>query len=158
MLKSAVLGTDWRTVAVKIDMVGNLAGVESFETVDKLVIVARLDLLAKRTVAAAVWVTLVVARVVDTRNENIEAIVILVVGLEVVLIVKDGVTAFVTNDVVFSVINMADVLIIEESVAIVIVAFTVDRTVVLIPGDFVITVTPKSGIIVSVEVGVALVI
>ena len=156
------------TTVVKIDMVGDLAVVESFETVDKFVIVARLDLLATKTVAAAVWVAFVVARVVVTGNENIEAIVVLVVGLEVILIVEDGVTAFVTNDVVFSVVNMADVLIIEDCVAVVIVGFTVDRTVVLIPADVAVTVTPiievsretvlSSGAIISVEVGFASVI
>ena len=153
---------------VKIDMIGDLAVAESFETVDKFVIVARLDLLATKTVAAAVWVAFVVARVVVTGNENIEAIVVLVIGLEVILIVEDGVTAFVTNDVVFSVVNMADVLIIEDCVAVVIVGFTVDRTVVVIPGDVAVTVTPitevsrepvlSSGAIISVEVGFASVI
>lgn len=153
---------------VKIDMMGDLAVAESFETVDKFVIVARLDLLATKTVAAAVWVAFVVARVVVTGNENIEAIVVLVIGLEVILIVEDGVTAFVTNDVVFSVVNMADVLIIEDCVAVVIVGFTVDRTVVVIPGDVAVTVTPitevsrepvlSSGAIISVEVGFASVI
>ena len=153
---------------VKIDMMGDLAVAESFETVDKFVIVARLDLLATKTVAAAVWVAFVVARVVVTGNENIEAIVVLVVGLEVILIVEDGVTAFVTNDVIFSVVNMADVLIIEDCVAVAIVGFTVDRTVVLIPADVAVTVTPiievsretvlSSGAIISVEVGFASVI
>ena len=156
------------TTVVKIDMVGDLAVVESFETVDKFVIVARLDLLATKTVAAAVWVAFVVARVVVTGNENIEAIVVLVVGLEVILIVEDGVTAFVTNDVIFSVVNMADVLIIEDCVAVVIVGFTVDRNVVLIPEDVAVTATPitevfrepvlSSGAIISVEVGFASVI
>ena len=153
---------------VKIDMMGDLAVAESFETVDKFVNVARLDLLATKTVAAAVWVAFVVARVVVTVNENIEAIVVLVIGLEVISIVEDGVTAFVTNDVVFSVVNMADVLIIEDCVAVVIVGFTVDRTVVVIPGDVAVTVTPitevsrepvlSSGAIISVEVGFASVI
>lgn len=153
---------------VKIDMMGDLAVAESFETVDKFVNVARLDLLATKTVAAAVWVAFVVARVVVTVNENIEAIVVLVIGLEVISIVEDGVTAFVTNDVVFSVVNMADVLIIEDCVAVVIVGFTVDRTVVVIPGDVAVTVTPitevsrepvlSSGAIISVEVSFASVI
>ena len=153
---------------VKIDMMGDLAVAESFETVDKFVNVARLDLLATKTVAAAVWVAFVAARVVVTVNENIEAIVVLVIGLEVISIVEDGVTAFVTNDVVFSVVNMADVLIIEDCVAVVIVGFTVDRTVVVIPGDVAVTVAPitevsrepvlSSGAIISVEVGFASVI
>lgn len=126
MLKSAVLGIDWLTAAVKIDMVGNLAVIESFKTVEKVVIASRLDLLSNRTVAAVVWVALVVARVVVSGNENTEVIAFLVVETEVFIRVKDGVTAFVTNDVVFPAVNMADVLIIEESVAVVIVAFTAD--------------------------------
>lgn len=126
MLKSAVLGIDWLTATVKIDMVGNLAVIESFKTVEKVVIASRLDLLSNRTVAAVVWVALVVARVVVSGNENTEVIAFLVVETEVFIRVKDGVTAFVTNDVVFPAVNMADVLIIEESVAVVIVAFTAD--------------------------------
>lgn len=126
MLKSAVLGIDWLTATVKIDMVGNLAVIESFKTVEKVVIASRLDLLSNRTVAAVVWVALVVARVVVSGNENTEVIAFLVVETEVFIRVKDGVTAFVTNDVVFPAVNMADVLIIEESVAVVIAAFTAD--------------------------------
>lgn len=126
MLKSAVLGIDWLTATVKIDMVGNLAVIESFKTVEKVVIASRLDLLSNRTVAAVVWVALVVARVAVSGNENTEVIAFLVVETEVFIRVKDGVTAFVTNDVVFPAVNMADVLIIEESVAVVIVAFTAD--------------------------------
>ena len=126
MLKSAVLGIDWLTATVKIDMVGNLAVIESFKTVEKVVIASRLDLLSNRTVAAVVWVALVVARVVVSGNENTEVIAFLVVEIEVFIRVKDGVTAFVTNDVVFPAVNMADVLIIEESVAVVIVVFTAD--------------------------------
>lgn len=126
MLKSAVLGIDWLTATVKIDMVGNLAVIESFKTVEKVVIASRLDLLSNRTVAAVVWVALVVARVVVSGNENTEVIAFLVVETEVFIRLKDGVTAFVRNDVVFPAVNMADVLIIEESVAVVIVAFTAD--------------------------------